>query len=82
MINCLNCGKVYDLRDITEEGLQFLQSGRRCVFCGEHVDLNRDDSMVLQSTGTRFDDYSPPFRVRDSLPELPHVLPFLVQGES
>ena len=37
VINCLNCGKIYDTRIRSDENLKFMESGGICTFCGYHV---------------------------------------------
>lgn len=53
VVNCLNCGKVYDCRQPGKDATLFLSSGGVCTYCGKRVRLVYSDgwtNMDLEST--------------------------------
>ena len=49
-VNCLSCGRVYDLRArdgiVSRVALEFLESGGRCEHCGEYVEVTLADGVT------------------------------------
>lgn len=37
VFNCLACGKVYDCRTVTQDGLDLMSAGGACIFCHQSV---------------------------------------------
>ena len=58
VLNCLRCGKIYDVREVTEEAVLFLRARGRCLFCGERVRLTYRDGRTateMREGGERVD---------------------------
>jgi hypothetical protein len=49
-VNCLACGKIFDLRAkdgvVSQTALEFLESSARCTFCGEYVEVTLADGVT------------------------------------
>lgn len=55
VLNCLECGRIFDLREVTPEALAFLRSGGQCTFCRAQVRLRYLSADAPEDAGIRLD---------------------------